>query len=447
MKIQTWLPPVYFTKRCFYLLAGISLLLVLSYSITWLFAVALGALFFLFLFILIDALLLFSIKVPVTIKRTLSEKFSNGDENKVVLIFHHHYRFSISVNIIDEVPTEFQWRNVSFKHLIKPGETIQQVYTLTPTARGEYQFYAINVFIQSMLGLLERKQVQEAATTVRVLPSFVQLPQYELLAYNTHIAEAGNRKLRKIGQSLEFEQIKNYISGDDLRSINWKATARKGGELMVNNYSDERSQQLYCIIDKSRSMKMPFNGMTLLDYAINASLVLTQVALVKQDKAGLICFAEQIDTIVPAERKSLQMNAILNALYNLQTRFLESDIEKLHACLQLRLKQRALVVLFTNFESMSSLERQLPYLRSIAKKHLLLVVFFENTGLSELTHKKVFNTEQLYIKTIAEKFILEKKLMVKALQKHGILTILTAPQQLTIDTVNKYLEIKAKQAI
>ena len=171
------------------------------------------------------------------------------------------------------------------------------------------------------------------------------------------------------------------------------------------------------------------------------------VALVRQDKAGLITFAESIGHFLPADRKAAQMNSILETLYNQQTKFLESDFEKLHALIRTRVTQRSLIILFTNFESLSGLQRQLPLIRSIARNHLVLVVFFENTELRQLTDSRGQDIESLYIKTIAEKFMYEKRLIVKELQQHGIFTILTAPQNLTLNTVNKYLELKARQAI
>ena len=282
---------------------------------------------------------------------------------------------------------------------------------------------------------------------VRVLPSFRALKQFDLLAMSQNLAESGNKRIRKLGQSLEFEQIKEYVTGDDLRSINWKATARKGGQLMVNRFTDEKSQQVYCLIDKGRVMKMPFNGMSLLDYAINATLVLSRVALVRQDKAGLLTFADQIGTFLPAGRKSTQMSHILEILYNQQTRFQETDYEKLYALVRTRITQRSLIVLFTNFESLTGLQRQMPYIRSIAKNHLVLVVFFENTGLQQIREKETDTIEEVYTQTIAEKFAYEKRLIVKELNQHGIATILTAPENLTVETVNKYLEIKARLAI
>lgn len=245
---------------------------------------------------------------------------------------------------------------------------------------------------------------------------------------------------------MEFEQIREYVPGDDYRTLNWKATARKGS-FMVNNFTDEKSQQLYCVIDKGRAMKMPFEGLSLLDYAINASLVLSNVALTKEDKAGLVTFSDKPGTFLAANKNATQMQLILEVLYNQKTRYLESDFEQLYVQLRRRVSQRSLVILFTNFESLGGMRRQLPYLRKIAQYHLLITVFFENTELQSLLNTPAKNLEEVYTKTIAEKFAFEKKVIAKELGQYGIISILTAPQQLTVQTVNKYLELKARQAI
>jgi len=245
---------------------------------------------------------------------------------------------------------------------------------------------------------------------------------------------------------MEFEQIKEYVPGDDLRTLNWKASARKGG-LMVNTYTDEKSQQVYCIIDKGRLMKMPFNGLTLLDYAINSCLVVSNVCLRKQDRVGVITFSNKLGSVLAADRKPVQKDQILQLLYNQETDFLESDFEMLYLQLRNRVRNRSLLILFTNFKSVSGLKRQLDYLRSMASHHILVVIFFENTELQQLITTPVNNIEGVYVKTIAEKFAFEKRLIVKELLKHGILSILTTPQKLTIDTINKYLELKSRQAI
>jgi uncharacterized protein (DUF58 family) len=270
--------------------------------------------------------------------------------------------------------------------------------------------------------------------------------RYQLLAAANRLQEAGVQKLRKLGHSMEFEQIKEYVRGDDYRTLNWKATARRG-DFMVNNFTDERSQQIYCLVNKGRTMKMPFEGMTLLDYAINATLVLSNTAILKQDKAGVITFAEQIDAFLPADKKPGQMNQVLELLYRQETNFLEPDFEKLFSIIRNRITQRSLLILFTNYESFESLERDLPSLKRIAHYHLLIVIFFENTELQQLAEGHAATIEDIYIKTIAEKYRHEKKLIAKELQKHGIISVRTTPQKLTINALNKYLELKNRQSI
>jgi uncharacterized protein (DUF58 family) len=396
--------------------------------------------------ILIDYLFLFIVSKSPTAKRLTADRLSNGDENKIELQVINRMPFTVTMEIIDELPVQFQKRDWKLNYRFAANEQKNIIYKIRPVERGEYNFGNIILYVKSLLGLLMRRHDIEATETVPVYPSFLQLRKYELLSQTTIQTEHGNKRMRKIGHSMEFEQIKEYVRGDDMRTINWKATARKGS-LMVNNYTDEKSQQVYCIIDKGRLMKMPFNELTLLDYAINSTLVLSNVCLQKQDRVGVMTFANKMGSLIAADKKPIQRENILQLLYNQDTAFLESDYEMLYMQIRNRIKHRSLLILYTNFESLSGLRRQLNYLRSIARHHLLMVVFFENTELHQLSHLSATNIEEVYIKTIAEKFEFEKRLIVKELQKHGILAVLTTPEMLTVNAVNKYLELKARQAI
>ena len=278
---------------------------------------------------------------------------------------------------------------------------------------------------------------------VAVYPSFIQMQKYDFLAMSNNLTEFGMKKIRKIGNTSEFEQIKNYVKGEDFRTVNWKATA-KTGKLMVNQFQDEKSQPIYSVIDTGRVMKMPFNGLKLLDYAINSTLAFSNVALKKHDKVGMLTFSKTVDSFLPAIQKLTYLNTILQRLYNIDTQFTDSDYGILYAQLKRKVTHRSLLLLYTNFEHISALKRQLPYLQAISKKHLLVVVLFENTELDSLIAEDAEDLQAIYHKTIAEKFSFEKRLMVKELQKYGIQSILTAPEKLTINTINKYLEIKAR---
>ncbi len=392
-----------------------------------------------------DYILLFFIGRSPKAQRIMSERLSNGDENNITLKIHNRMIFPVKMEIIDELPEQLQTRDFALQRSFAAREEKNMTYVIKPTERGVYEFGSMILYVKSGLGFVVRRFIINANQAVAVFPSYMQLRKYQLLS-NAALAEAGSRRVRKIGQSMEFEQIKEYITGDDVRSVNWKATARKG-MLMVNKFTDEKSQQVYCIIDKGRLMKMPFNGLTLLDYAINSTLVLSNVCLQKQDKIGLVTFADKMGAIIPADRKPVQRENILQVLYKQQTAFLESDFELLYMQVRHKIKQRSLLILYTNFESVNGLRRQISYLRLIAKHHLLLVVFFENTELSRLSHSDALNIEDVYVKTIADKFVFEKKLIVKELLNYGILSILTSPENLSVNTVNKYLELKARQAI
>ena len=437
----------YLTRAVYYIFFSASIVFILSYFVSPFFDIALAIVLFTCIAVLVDAMLLYSKNSGVFAFRQVPDRLSNGDENHISIEIENNYGFKVLAKIIDELPFQFQNRNWYRKIMIAPGLNAVIDYSLKPLQRGEYHFGNINVYIQSPLKLVRRRYIFEQPETVKVYPSFIQMRRYQLMAATNHLQESGAQRLRKLGQSMEFEQIKEYVRGDDYRNINWKATARRGGDLMVNNFTDERSQQIYCVINKGRTMKMPFQGMTLLDYAINAALVISNTALMKQDKAGLISFAENIDTFLPADKKPTQMNLLLEQLYKQQTAFLEPDLEKLFSVIRNRITQRGLIILFTNYESFESLERELPSLKRIAHYHLLMVVFFEITELKQLVENKAHTTEDIYIKTIAEKYLFEKKLIAKELQKYGILSVLTTPEKLTINALNKYLEVKNRQSL
>jgi len=416
----------------------------IGFGLAIFFAVGKILLLLLVILILADFLMLYAGKNnALTLERESTNKLSNGDENPIRIKVTNHYPFGISLFLIDEVPVQFQLRDFGIKSYLKAGEKKQFTYHLRPVTRGEYFFGNLNAFVKSVIGLVERRIAQNVQEMIPVYPAFLQLRKYELLAISNRLAEAGIKKIRKIGHNMEFDQIKEYVMGDDYRSLNWQATARKN-QLMVNQYQEEKSQQVYSIIDKGRVMKMPFEGMTLLDYAINASLVLSSIAIYKQDKAGLIAFSQKVNSLITAGNNRLQMNKILETLYRQQTDFMESDFEQVYISVKRNISQRSLLVFYSNFETIASLERQLPYLRLLAKIHLLVVIFFENTEILGLVDEPAATTEAIYTKTIAEKFIHEKRQIVKELKSYGIHAVLSKPQHLTVDTINKYLELKAR---
>ncbi len=436
----------YLARRLFIVLGTIVFLFVLGYFYPVFTTIGRVSLLTTGILLTFDFLLLYRTKEGIKAVRESRDKLSNGDENEIRLHLECYYPFTVQLEIIDEIPFQFQLRDFSMNLTLPANSRKIITYSLRPVERGEYSFGAINIFTSSPIGFIQRRYQHDQNRMLPVYPSYLQMRKYELLAHSNRLSEAGIKKMRRIGHTMEFDQIRDYVVGDDYRTLNWKATARTA-RFMVNQYQDEKSQRVYSIIDKGRTMKSPFEGMTLLDYAINASLVLSNIAIYKQDKAGLITFSNTMGTLIPADRRRTQMHHILEALYNQKTEFRDASYELLSATILRKLTTRSLLFLYTNFETLYSLERQLPYLRHIAQRHLLVVVFFENTTLRDILNSSPTTTEEIYRKTVAEKFSYEKRQIVKELERHGIIAVLTTPAGLTVDSINKYLELKARRMI
>jgi uncharacterized protein (DUF58 family) len=437
---------IYFNNLLYYVVAAEVVLLVFSFFFPVLTTFAEYALILIPVLLLVDIIILFANKNGVWARRNTFDKLSNGDENPIQIFIENHYLFPARLIVIDELPFQFQARDIAFDLKVESGKNKTLEYQVYPVKRGEYSFGALNMYVKSPIGFIQKRYRFSQDAIVPVYPSFLQMRKYELLAISNYLTNTGIKKVRRVGNNAEFDRIKEYVQGDELRTINWKATARKN-KLMTNQYQDEKSQQVYSIIDMGRVMKMPFEGLSLLDYAINASLVISNIAMIKQDKAGIITFSNKIQSVLPADRKSAQLQKILELLYNQKTGYLESDFERLYISIKAKISQRSLLLLYTNFESLSGLHRQLKYLRRLAKDHLLVVIFFENTELRAFLDKPATTTEEVYNKIIAEKFAYEKKLIVKELEKYGIHTVLTEPKNLSVNTINKYLELKARGRI
>ena len=445
--IKKYIGDLHVSNRWYVVLGACILLFFAAFFFAFIFRIAFTLTMLAFFFTFVDYVLLFFIKGGLKADRSMLPRFSIGEYNPVTVSMVNSFPFRVSGFLIDELPVQFQKRDFRLNVSVPLLSRTIATYQLKPLSRGEYGFGRLLYYASSPLGLLQRRFELADPVIIKVYPAFQQLKKYQLqlLATNDH-SVPGLKKLRRLGHSLEFEKIKEYVPGDDVRTINWKATARSSN-LMVNTFTDARQQQIYCLIDKGRNMKMPFEGMTLLDYSINACLALLNVALLKQDKAGLITFSNKVNDIVAADRKNNQLYTIIETLYKQKTEFKESDYEAVWVTIHKRITQRSLILFFTNFETYSSLERQLPFLKKIARNHLACVIFFQNTLLEEIHESTPDDIEGIYIKTIADQFAFEKRQIVKELRRHGVLSILTTPQNLNIDVINKYLEMKARQMV
>ena len=434
---------LFLTSRAFLVGWALVLLFLFAQAFPVLLGVAQAA-FTIALFALLgDLFALYRIRQGISGQRSTLEKWSNGDENPVTITIRNHYPIDVSLRVLDELPEQFQKRDFAFQGSVAAGSAVQYPYAVRPLERGVYRYGAINVFASTRLGLVERRYALENAKEVAVYPSYLHLRRYELMAISDRLVMAGQKKVRRVAQQVEFDRIKDYVPGDDRRSVNQKATARRG-RLMVNQYQDEKAQQVYALIDAGRTMKMPFNGLSLLDYAINAALVICDVAVRKGDRAGLMVFSKGVQAQLPAGRERGHMNKVLEKLYALRTDHAETDMDALYVAVKRNIPQRSLLLLFTNFETKNGLDRQLSRIQALAATHLVVVIFFLNTELEEDLRNTANDTAEVYVRTITERYLHEKRQVAKELERRGIASILTRPQDLSVNVINKYLEIKSR---
>lgn len=381
----------------------------------------------------------------VEAERMTQEKYCLNEDNDVVLHLSSRSPMPLSLVVRDELPSAFRFHRAVFRLRLRARGDADVRYALRPVERGAYGFGHVLLFLSSPLGLVERKLRSGAPMEVKVYPAFRRLDRLELAAVQEN-PEEGSKRIRRAGAQTEFEHIKDYSRGDEYRAINWKATARTR-HLMVNTYQDEKAQPIICLLDKGRAMQRTWGGMTLLDYAINAALALSYVAVRHDDMAGLLTFSANVETFLPASRRPTTLPLIMEKLYAQESAYAESDYSALRSHVGRHLRRRSLLVLYTDFTNLDALERQLPYLRMLARDHCVLVCFFNDAEVERAAQVQPRSMEGYVMQTLAANFQQEKRAIASRLSACGIYALLTSPSRLPVDVIRRYLELKQRAAI
>lgn len=432
---------MFLTNRFYYVAAAVVTLFVAGYVATWLYVLALMAFGIWMVLSVWDLCRLYVVRSSeMKAERLCADRFSNGDANEVTLTLVSPYGFRTYVEVIDEVPVEFEMRDFALHCSLDAHEEHTMVYSLTPRQRGLYRFGRVNAFFSTRLRLVQRRFQRIEQFEVKVYPSFAKLSLYSLIC-NHQLDQMGVKRIRRVGADTDFEQIKDYFEGDEYRHINWKASAR-ANTLKVNVYQQDRSMPVYSVVDKGRMMQQSAHGLTFLEHSINAALALSYVAMKKDDQAGLVAFSDTVETFVPAQKQGAQMQKLMEALYNQQTAYGESDYLALSTHFSQRITKRSFVMLFDNFSTLNSFEREAPYLQLIAHHHQLMVIIFRDREMEEFINQHPTNTEVYCQRSSVERYYREKRQIIKQLRLYNILTIYAFPEQLSVSVINRYMQIR-----
>lgn len=374
------------------------------------------------------------------------EKLSVGAANAVHIAVRNLSVFSLRLVVKDDPPQDFSTPHRAQRIWLRPHASGEVSYQTTPRERGDFEFGDIHVRGLTALGLTWWQRSFPAKHQVAVYPNLADVSRYEQLSRAGKLTTAGFRPIRGLGTGTEFESLREYVPDDELRSIDWKATARRH-QPITRQYEAERSQSLMLLIDSGRMMAGTAGRMSKLDYAINAALMLSYVAVRRDDRVGVLAFADTVEQFVPARKDHGQVGRIADALYALPVHLHEPDYALAFSTLFSRSRKRSLVVCFTDLIDTDASARLLSGMASLYPRHLPLLIAIEDPDLRVAAAQYPETETDAYEKAMAIQAIEDRRHALSTLSRSGVLVMDSTPQELTVATVNRYLEIKDRHML
>ena len=392
-----------------------------------------------------DALLLRR-TTELSATRTHHEIFSLGTQNAVTIGLNNPSPFTLRFALRDAIPDKCESERYAEHGTLAPYGAFTFPYQLRPLERGMQHFGPLTVRLQSPLGLWLAQREFLDGDTVKVYPNIQQTGQTQLLSRQMQTRVMGIHRLRLRGQGAEFESLRDYLPDDELRKVDWNASARRGS-MITREFDVERSQQIMLMLDMGRTMASHLDYMTKLDHAINAAVLLTYVSGQSHDRIGVTAFADDIVSYMPPGKGGAQLTPVLEQLYPLQPRQVESNYRYAFNYLTNRLRKRALIILFTDLIDPDSSRRLLDNLRLLHPRHLVLCVALSDYELKGILSGAPADVDGLYQQAMATAVLEDRQLALSQLHQQGVLTVDAAPSDLSVAVVNKYLAIKREGRI
>ncbi|MCA9911599.1 MAG: DUF58 domain-containing protein, partial [Anaerolineae bacterium] len=366
------------------------------------------------------------------VRRQHDSKLSLGVPNRIMVEVESRARQPMPVIVRDEPPFGFIVPDgATHKLTLAPFETAAVTYQVRPPQRGDFKFGDINLRWSGPLRLFVRQAVIQATASVKVYPNIHEIRQYELLVRRDQLSEMGLRSVRLRREGTMFESLRDYTPDDPYRSINWKATARRGKPISTD-YEPERNQRVLIMLDVGRMMRSAIRvddpggfawNMAKVDFIINSTLLLSYVANRKGDQVGLLVFADQVKQFIPPSPGYKHFHKLLEAMYALGSEPVEADYGRAVNFVRAQQKKRALIIMFTDLSGARSAENLLTHLPRLTPQHLPLLVTIRDPMLDQEAQQLPNDSDAVYRRAVAEQLLDERKLLLEKLQRHGVLTL------------------------
>jgi uncharacterized protein (DUF58 family) len=342
-------------------------------------------------------------------EREMEERFAMGAENEVTIRIANRARRKVTFIVKDEYPAEMELMTPREAQLTVPaGRSRVWRYSLLPTARGKYGFGNTVMRFRTRLGLLWHQLTYQTANEVKVYPDIREARKHEIYAHRNRRPEPGLRRMRVRGQGREFESLREFVIGDEIRHISWAATARRG-KLITRQYTIERSQNIVVLLDTGRLMTARIGRLTKLDHAVNATLSIGYVAAAGGDNVGLVAFSRRVVSYLPPRRGHDQINRLMEALYSLEPQMIEPSYKRAFNFFSANCHRRSLVVILTDLVDRDASAELLAHTSQLVPRHLPLIITIGDTDLRELVRTEPALPADVFRQAVAEEILRQRE--------------------------------------
>jgi len=385
-------------------------------------------------------------KLPkaVSIERHFGGRFAVGAETDVRIEIANHTTRDISLILKDEYPPQMQlFGSREARVEVEAQTSAQFLYGLKPPKRGQFSFGRIAVRHLSRWRLAWCQTTAGEAITVKVYPNMRRAREAELRALGTRSFVAARRKSQWRGEGRDFESLRDYVLGDEMRHISWTATARRG-KLVTRQYQMERDQTILVALDAGRLMTGRLENETKLDLAVHATLALMSAAARAGDNAGLLVFGRRIKAFLPPKRGAEHLDAALEALHAIEPEMIEPSYARAFEFVSANSQRRSLVVVLTDLVDEEGSSELLSSLKLLRPRHLPLVVTIGDRDLKAVVRNPPEDENELFTQSVAEEIMYQREAALRLVESQGGLALDVTAAALVPRLLETYLRVKER---
>ena len=374
-------------------------------------------------------------------ERNCPRNLLQGVSQDIEIALTNAGRTSKQIQVRDQAPPG--WSAPVLKGTAPERSALKLSYAVTPKERGSFVFEGVHLRVRGPLRLVLRPLSAGIRDEVRVLPRFQPLRYPDLASYRRRARYWGNRPMKWRGEGREFEALREYIDGDDPRKIHWKASARLDRPI-VQEFQPEKNQIIMVLLDLGRLMGAITDGKSKLDHALEAAVHLIHTALSGGDQVGFLAFADRVVSFVPPKKTRIQLQTILDETVSLRPHTVESHYEEAYLLLRTVVRRRSLTVLFTDLLDEIASENLLEAVGLVRPRHLPLCIAIRDGQWDEILNRPPSIVQDVYEKSVVQECLRQRKRAMGRLYQRGALAMDVPPSKLSVETIEKYMEVKRR---